>query len=142
MERGTFAEIDHTADIGLDLEGTTPEAILEAAQRGLTRLLLADVSDLVTDQEKRISIEATDLPGLLKVWCETLYRLLEEEGFVALESEVQKADPKACRTIVRGTVLPRERVASASELKAVTYHQLAFEPTGDGNWRARVIFDV
>lgn len=142
MERGTFAEIDHTADIGLDLEGTTPEAILEAAQRGLIQLLFADLPDLAADEEKRISIEAADLPGLLKAWCETLYRLLEEEGFVALESEVQEADPAGCRALVRGTVLPRERVASASELKAVTYHQLTFEPTSDGRWRARVIFDV
>ncbi len=142
MERGTFAEIDHTADIGLDLEGTTPEAILEAAQRGLIRLLFADVSDLVADEETRISIGAPDLPELLKTWCEVLYRLLEEEGFVALESCVQKADPGACRAVVRGTVAPRERIASASELKAVTYHQLAFERAGDGSWHARVIFDV
>lgn len=142
MDRGTFAEIDHTADIGLDLEGTTPEAILEAAQRGLIQLLFADLPELAADEEKRISIEATDLPGLLKTWCETLYRLIEEEGFVALDSDVQKADPAGCRALVRGTVLPRERIASASELKAVTYHQLAFEPTSDGNWRARVIFDV
>ncbi|MGH7570945.1 MAG: archease [Gemmatimonadota bacterium] len=142
MERGTFAEIDHTADIGLDLEGKTPEAILEAAQRGLICLLLADVSDLVADEERRITIEAADLPDLLKTWCEALYRLLEEEGFVVLESDVRTADPAASRAIVRGTAPSRERVASASELKAVTYHQLAFERAGDGNWRARVIFDV
>ncbi|MGH7563115.1 MAG: archease [Gemmatimonadota bacterium] len=142
MERGTFAEIDHTADIGLDLEGKTPEAILEAAQRGLMCLLLADVSDLVADEERRITIEAPDLPDLLKAWCEALYRLLEEEGFVALESDVRTADPAASRAIVRGTVPSRERIASASELKAVTYHQLTFERDGDGNWRARVIFDV
>ncbi len=142
MERGTFAEIDHTADIGLDLEGKTPEAILEAAQRGLIRLLLADVSDLAADEERRLTIEAPDLPDLLKAWCEALYRLLEEEGFVTLESDVRTADPTACQAVLRGTVPSRERIASASELKAVTLHQLAFERDDAENWHARVIFDV
>jgi SHS2 domain-containing protein len=36
----------------------------------------------------------------------------------------------------------RETQASASELKAVTWHQLAFEPAPGGGWRGRVIFDV
>lgn len=142
MERGTFAEIDHTADIGLDLEGKTPEAILEAAQRGLVHLLFADVSDLVADEERRITIEAADLPDLLKAWCEALYRLLEEGGFVALDSDIGSADPENFQAVVRGTVPSREQIASASELKAVTYHQLAFERDGDGDWHARVIFDV
>jgi SHS2 domain-containing protein len=43
---------------------------------------------------------------------------------------------------VRGAVLPPEVLVAASELKAVTWHQLAFEPAPDGGWRARVIFDV
>jgi SHS2 domain-containing protein len=38
--------------------------------------------------------------------------------------------------------VPPEVRTAASELKAVTWHQLAFEPASDGGWRARVIFDV
>jgi SHS2 domain-containing protein len=141
VERGAFEEIDHTADLGLDLEGPTPEAILEAAQRGLIQLLFGGTPDLVADEVRRVAISAPDLPELLKRWCERVYGLLESEGFVALASEVGSADPRACEAILHGAVPPRDRVASASELKGVTYHQLAFEPAGDG-WRARVIFDV
>jgi SHS2 domain-containing protein len=141
VDRGAFEEIDHTADLGLDLEGPTPEAILEAAQRGLIQLLLDGTSDLAADQVRAVAISAPDLPELLKRWCERVYGLLENEGFVALESEVESADPRACKAILHGSMPPRDRVASASELKGVTYHQLAFEPVDDG-WRARVIFDV
>lgn len=141
MERGAFEEIEHTADLGLDLEGPTPEAILEAAQRGLIRLLLGDTSDLPADQVREVAISAPALPQLLKRWCERIYRLLESEGFVALTAEVGSADPRACEATLHGTELPPDRGASAGELKGVTYHQLAFEPAGDG-WRARVIFDV
>ena len=142
MERGAFEEIDHTADLGLDLQGPTPEAILEAAQRGLIQLLFGGATgDLVADETRHIAISAPDLPELLKRWCERVYELLEREGFVALVSEVECIDLRACEALLHGTVPTRRRVASASELKAVTYHQLAFEPAGDG-WRARVIFDV
>jgi SHS2 domain-containing protein len=47
--------------------------------------------------------------------------------------------------LVKGVSVSAERLAEASELKAVTYHQLAFgrdEAAGNELWRARVIFDV
>lgn len=141
MDRGAFEEIDHTADLGLDLEGPTPEAILEAAQRGLIQLLLGGTSDLAADEIRTVAISAPDRPELLKRWCERIYGLLESEGFVTLASEIGSSDARACEAIFHGTVPPPDRVASAGELKAVTYHQLAFEPVEDG-WRARVIFDV
>ena len=46
------------------------------------------------------------------------------------------------RARVRGAVLPPDVRAAASELKAVTWHELAIEPAPAGVWRARVIFDV
>lgn len=141
MDRGRFSEIDHTADLGLDLRGATPAAVLEAAQRGLVHVLFGETPDLEPDGERTVELSETDLPELLKAWCEALYRLLEEDGFVTLESAVESADPGEFRAMIRGATPPAETVARASELKAVTWHQLAFERAGDG-WRARVIFDV
>lgn len=141
MERGRFSEIDHTADLGLDLEGPTPEAVLEAALRGLIHVLFGEDPGLEPEEERRVELDAPDRPELLKAWCERLYRFLEEEGFVPIEAEIESAGPDRLRAVVRGASPPRDRVVRASELKAVTYHQLEFEPAGDG-WRARVIFDV
>lgn len=145
MERGTFSEIDHTADLGLEIEGPDPPAVLEAAQRGLIRLLLGDVDDLTPDRERTIELSAPDWPTLLKTWCEHLYELLERDGFIALETRVETVTPGSLRAVLRGVCPGRERIAGASELKAVTWHELAFGPreTGGGpEWRARVIFDV
>lgn len=141
MERGRFSEIDHTADLGLDLEGPTPAAVLEAAQRGLIGLLFGGDPGVEPDEERLVEIAAEDRPALLKAWCDRLWRMLEDDGFVAVESAIESADPGTFRARVRGARPPRERIAGASELKAVTWHQLAFEPA-DGGWRARVIFDV
>lgn len=143
MERGSFDEIEHTADLGLDLRGPTPAAVLEAAQRGLIHVLLGEEPGADTVEERRVELSEPSRADLLKAWCERVYRLLEEERFVAVETEIESADPDAFRALVRGAVWPPERVAMASELKAVTYHQLAFErDEGGAGWRARVIFDV
>lgn len=141
MARGRYREIEHTADLGLDLEGPTPAAVLEAAQRGLIHVLFGEAPELRIEEERTVELAEKDRPELLKAWCEALYRLLEEDGFVAIESAVESAEAGAFRALVRGARPPAEAVAKASELKAVTWHQLAFH-RADRGWRARVIFDV
>ena len=142
MRRGEFREIDHAADLGLDLRGADPGAILEAAQRGLVQLLFGEPPQVEPAVEREVELEEAGHPELLKAWCERLYRLLEEDSFLPLETRVEESDPASFRARVRGAILPREVRTAASELKAVTWHQLAFEPAADGGWRARVIFDV
>ena len=142
MPRGEFREIDHAADLGLDLRGADPGAILEAAQRGLVELLFGEPPTVEPAVERVVELEEAGYPELLKAWCERLYRLLEEESFLPLETRVEESDPARFRARVRGAILPPEVRAAASELKAVTWHQLAFEPAAGGGWRARVIFDV
>ncbi|MBW3660119.1 MAG: archease [Gemmatimonadetes bacterium] len=141
MERGRFAEIEHTADLGLELEGSSPAAVLEAALRGLVRVLFGEDPDVEPREERSVELREEGYPELLKAWCESIYRLLEEDGFVAVEADVEASGPGTLRAVVRGARPPRARVARASELKAVTWHQLRFAEA-DGEWRARVIFDV
>ncbi|CAN5888892.1 archease [soil metagenome] len=142
MGSGRFCEIDHTADLGLDLEGSDPGAVLEAAQRGLVQVLFGEIPPIPATEEREIELAEEGYAELLKAWCEALYRLLEDEGFVALESRVDDHEPASFRAATRGARLPREALAAASELKAVTWHQLALEPSPAGGWRGRVIFDV
>lgn len=141
MDRGRYHEIEHTADLGLDLEGPTPAAVLEAAQRGLIHVLFGETPAVQADEGRIVELVEEGRPELLKAWCEALYRLLEEEGFVSIQADVESADPDTFRAVVRGARPPAETVAMASELKAVTWHQLTFD-RADGGWRARVIFDV
>ena len=145
MPRGEFSEIDHAADLGLDLAGPDPGAIFEAAQRGLVQVLFGETPALRPDDEREVEIQADGYPELLKTWCERLYRMIEDDGFVPLETRVEEHGPAHLSARVRGASAPRGLLASASELKAVTWHQLAFERVGKGEraaWRARVIFDV
>jgi SHS2 domain-containing protein len=68
--------------------------------------------------------------------------MIEEDAFVPIETHLDEVSPGGVRARVRGAKVSREALAAASELKAVTWHQLAFEPDPGGGWRGRVIFDV
>ena len=143
MARGAFSEIDHAADLGLDLTGPDPGAILEAAQRGLVDVLFGEAPGVPAEAERAVELVAESYPELLKSWLERLYRMLEEDAFVPVETVVERSDPSEFRAVVRGARVAAETLAAASELKAVTWHQLAFAPDPErGGWRARVIFDV
>ena len=142
MRRGEYRAIDHAADLGLDLEGPDPGSILEAAQRGLVQLLFGESPPIEPAEEREVRLREANHPELLKAWCEELYRLLEEQSFLSLETHVEDSEPSSFRARVRGAILPPEVRTAASELKAVTWHQLAFEAAPDGGWLARVIFDV
>ena len=143
MARGAFSEIDHAADLGLDLTGPDPAAVLEAAQRGLVHVLFGEDPALQPAVERDVALVAGSYPELLKSWLDRLYQMMEEDAFVPVDTTVERSDPAGFRARVRGARVAAETLAAASELKAVTWHRLAFEPDpgGDG-WRARVIFDV
>ena len=146
MVRGEFRELDHTADVGLELRGESPADLLSAALRGLMSQVLGTIDDLEPTETRTIELSAEDYPSLLKSWCERLYRLFETEGFVALDSDVDEIDPLSFRARVRGVMPVPERLAEATEIKAVTYHMLEFELVDEGEgrqwWRGRVVFDV
>jgi SHS2 domain-containing protein len=139
---GEFVEIDHTADLGLDLQGPTPEAVLGAALRGLVHVLFGgDPPRLEPREERRLELAADSWAELLKAWLEGLYRLLEDERFVPSGVRFERVQPTGLEAVVTGARRSREAIAEASELKAVTYHQLSFAREGE-LWRARVILDV
>lgn len=143
MNRGMFLEIDHAADLGLDLSGPDPGAVLEAAQRGLVRVLFGETPDVEPADVRTVELVADSYPELLKAWLERLYRMIEEEAFVPVDVAIERVGPRGLRARVRGGRVEPETRAAASELKAVTWHQLAFEPgPGGKGWRARVILDV
>src|SRR5687768_11160704 len=142
MKDGRFAEIDHTADLGLDLSGPTPDAVLDAALRGLVHVLFGgEPPRLDPREERRIELSADSWPELLKAWLEALYRWLEDDGFVPVGARFVIVEPASLQAVVIGDRPPRAAIAGASELKAVTWHELSFSRDA-GGWRGRVIFDV
>jgi SHS2 domain-containing protein len=125
--------VDHTAEVELEIEAAGEREVLEEALRALAELLGTEGAGDVT---RTVTVEAADRPALLAGWIEELAFLAESEGFVAtrlIDLDLQIAGLAA--TVAGLLAEPPPLV------KAVTYHRLAFEPSGE-SYVARVVLDV
>lgn len=126
--------VDHTSEVELEIEAASEREVLEAALRALAELL--GIDEGAGPEQRSLNLTATDRPTLLAAWIEELAFLAESEGFVAthiLELDLQNG---ALTATVAGVLDEPPPL-----VKAVTYHRLAFEPSGAG-YVARVILDV
>lgn len=134
-------ELDHTADVGIEVRAGSREELFHRAGRGLLSLVREvgeTDSGAEPDAERRISLEAADAAELLVRWLRELLHLYESESeeYVAAEFEALEDG----HLVARVRTCPVQGVA-VREVKGVTYHDLDVREAG-GEWRARVIFDV
>jgi SHS2 domain-containing protein len=128
----TYRFADHTAELELELEADSAEGVLEDALRAFAELVGTGAGEPV---ERRIVVEAGDLPALLAAWLDELVYLAETEGLVPESAELSLQGFRLSG-IVRG-----RRGEPRPLVKAVTLHRLRFR-SEDGVWRGRVVLDV
>lgn len=129
--------LDHTADVGLEVEADDLPDLLRRAALGMDWLLRESHPPPV-EAERSLELEGGRPPEMLRAFLRELLLLFELEGFAPAQIEVREASPSTLRAVVRGGT-PAE--PPIREIKGVTLHGLEAEPRG-GGWWGRVIFDV
>jgi SHS2 domain-containing protein len=144
--------LEHTADVGIEVEAPSREALFAEAAVALC--------DTVTESrtvrpalERELAVEAADDELLLVDFLNEVVFLFETEGLVfgecavelragAAGGEAERAgDTVALRAVLRGERYDRERHPLRAVVKAVTYHGLRVWRDGE-RWRALVLFDL
>ncbi|MCZ7664990.1 MAG: archease [Thermoleophilia bacterium] len=143
-----YRELEHPADLWLEIRGDDPESLSEHALYALyaSMVHLERVRPL---EERTLQAQAGHLAGALRrLLAEALY-LFDAEGYVAGAATVglsagEPGGPGAVALEARvwGEVFDPCRHERLSEIKAVTYHQLSAGPATEGGWRATVLLDV
>jgi len=132
-----FEEVEHTADWALRIRGRDLSELLRNAARGMSSLLVSDLTDIPVVREERIDLEAYDAESLLVNWLSELAYWAEAEGIVFCEFDLSGVTSTRLQAIVRGGPV----AALQKHIKAVTYHNLAIIATATG-LEATVVFDV
>jgi SHS2 domain-containing protein len=133
-------EIEHTADVGLEIEAPTLAGLFERA--GLAVLgIMVDLRAVEPRERVALAVAAEDRVALLHDWLQTLLVRLTTDGFVPAELCVEEATERSVRGWGAGERLDPSRHALYSEIKGISYHELAVRETPSG-WWARVIVDV
>jgi SHS2 domain-containing protein len=132
-----FEEIEHTADRALRVFGTSLTELFLNAAAGLTHLMAADVSDISTEIEKSIELNAIDAESLLVEWLSELAYWAESEMLVFKKFRIQKATA----TYLKAKIFGGKISMLEKHIKAVTYHNLKIIKTDEG-LEATIVFDV
>ena len=132
-------EIEHTAEVGFEVEADTAEELFRRAGLALFRLMV-EPEGVEARSERRESVAADGFEDVLHDWLAKLLLGFVVDGFVAAEIKVDHLSARGIDSRLRGEILDPGRHGFRTGVKTVTWHKLAV--TRDGpRWRARVIFD-
>ncbi|MGH2736436.1 MAG: archease [Actinomycetota bacterium] len=132
-----FEILDHTADVGVAAWGPKLGDAFGQATRGLAEI--AGIWRGSGGEPIAVEVEADDLGGLLVDWLEEIL-YLHDVRRIALGGVSVEVEGTRARGAVSAVPLGDDPV-DGTQVKAVTYHQLAVEERDDG-WWVRVFLDI
>jgi SHS2 domain-containing protein len=129
-----FRWVEHTAELELEIEAPSQEAVFGEALAALTELIGHGSGPRTT---RELEVEADEPALLLAEWLSELVYLADAEQFVPERIAALELGEDKLRATIEGHLgEPRPLV------KAVTLHRLEFRPDDTVGWRARVVLDV
>ena len=115
----TFREIEHTADLAVEMTGATFPALLAVAGQALFTLI-ADPENIEMRDEILVFATGNGPEELLHAWlCELLARF-NIDGFVAKSCAIDQVTAHRVNGRIRGEKLDLTRLGFLTEIKGVT----------------------
>jgi SHS2 domain-containing protein len=135
-----YQPLSHTGDLGMLVYGRdAPELFAHAAWAMFD--LMSDATLIEPRQTIDVSVAGNDLEDLLVRWLSELLYLYDTQRFLYCTATFTTLEPTLLTATVHGESFDAMRHPIDTEIKAVTYHQLAITATA-GRWQAQVIFDL
>jgi len=139
-EMKSFRVLDHTADIGIVVNGRDLKTLFENAGHAFFHLL-TDLRKVRPRVEKKVEVGAESLERMMVDWLSELLYLHDVENLLFKTFQVESVGKDGLRARVVGEPFQKETHVIKTEIKAVTYHQIRVARE-KGGWRARIIFDL
>jgi len=130
-------QIDHTADLALELWAPTEVELLLEVARAVVSIMTEDAT-ISAREERAVTIESIDADDRLVQWINEIIFQGATQGFLCVGAELERGTDGLSATL-RGQ--PDSANEIRGELKSATYHDLVLEQR-DSQWRAFVVIDV
>ena len=138
--KNAYQPIDHTGDLGMLVFGADLHELFAHAAWGLFDLM-TDAERIESRISRGLTVEAIDLEDLMVRWLGELLYAYDTDRFLTASAAFHALEPTRLRATLHGEPFDAARHPIDTEIKAVTYHQIAVERLDTG-WQARVIFDI
>ena len=143
MKKKNFELIEHTADLGIRVQGSTLEELFSNSASALFSLMVG--YEPKRKIEEKIILEGEDLEELLATWLNELISMFFAYKFLPAQYNIKITHDEPQYKVLEGTLMgeefdPYENTISR-EVKAATYHNLKVEKINK-KWQTEIIFDV
>ncbi len=135
-----YEVFDHTADVGLRIFASDRSTLFAEAARALLSLVVVNLDAVRAIEERHYELAGEQDEYLLFDWLAELLYTFETEHLLLSEFQVELS-PVGLRATGRGERIDRSRHELDHEVKAITYHGLRVEQSGEC-WLAEVIVDI
>ena len=126
----------------MEVTGRTRKELFVNAAEALFDVMIENKAGRVAaKQQKKITVEGTDVSDLLINFLREMLYLFNGEQFITRNCEIIEFTDKKLQARLTGESFNRGKHLIKTEIKAVTYSGVTVEKQKNG-WRARVIFDV
>ena len=138
--KSKFRFVDHTADLGIIVNGVDLKDLFETAARSMIQIIVKGKPSEKTSRIK-LTVNGKDLADLMVRWLSEVLYLFEGEKVVLTDVAIKSISASHIDTILKIIPFDPDLHEILCEIKAVTYHQIEVAKKDD-HWQARVIFDV
>jgi SHS2 domain-containing protein len=139
---GTIEVFDHTADVGLRIQGNDLPDLFRTAAEGMFDYVVANREAVKVEQTATVTLQADSTADLLVAWLNELIFRCETQHVLFTHFEpVISPDGLTLEATIGGEPIDRGRHILDHEVKAVTQHGISLEQEGD-DWFAEVILDI
>jgi SHS2 domain-containing protein len=135
-----FEVVEHTADVGVIGIGDSLAEAFENCAYGMFSQM-AELDKYTPDAHRKIVVVGSDNEELLQNFLSELLVLFDADGLLPIDVEITELSCGRLTAWVDAKKVDDTIEWLGPQIKAVTYHQMSIEER-DGQWRARVIFDV
>ncbi len=136
----SYRLVEHTADMGLEVQAASLEELFGEAADGLRELMFGPPAG-DSRLSAHLQVSGQEVGELLVNWLNDILYLFEVRGIYPVAFEVQAVSDTSATGLVRGEPFDAGRHPVERVVKAVTYHQLEVRRTA-ADWRARVYVDL
>jgi len=138
--RSHFTILNHTADMGIKVTGSTLRGLFENAAQSLMQVMVK-VRPAKETSVIGLSVSGQDLSDLMVRWLGEILYLFEGESKVVTDIDVHSTTKTRLMATLHVVPFDPNQHEVLTEIKAVTYHRIEVARRRNG-WQASVIFDL
>ena len=136
-----FREFEHTGDLGIEVTAPSRTELFRRTAIAMAGVMV-DTAGVVKRQSREIVVAGVSNTDLMHDVLSKLLEIFIIDSFIWSEVAVEEK-PQGLKLRLWGETYDPSRHEFRTEIKAITYHELAVTRQKDGDWRTnRIIFNI